>query len=406
MTREVVKDLVARGVLRVEDGNHGNDRPRPDEFVDQGVAFIRAADMTSGVVDFSAAGKINDVARRRIRKGVGSPGDVILSHKGTVGRVAVAPLDAPEFVCSPQTTFWRSLDESVIDQRYLRYLMVSHDFQRQLGMIAGQTDMAPYASLTDQRSMTLEVPPIGDQMAIAEVLGSLDDKIAANRRTVRLLLDLADAEFALAVRGVALGSASFNDIAKVGGGGTPRTNVDEYWGGEIAWATPTDLTALSAPYLTETARTITPEGLSSCSSELYPAGSILMTSRATIGAFAIAQIPTAVNQGFIVANARDDRLQWWVFHEMKSRVPEFLSFANGATFLELPRGRFKSLPVRIPRDAVAVRFGDRVGPIHAQAAALERESKQLAATRDDVLPLLLSGAIRLKDVQRKMEGVL
>ena len=131
-----------------------------------------------------------------------------------------------------------------------------------------------------------------------------------------------------------------------------------------------------------------------------------MTSRATIGAFAIAQIPTAVNQGFIVANARDDRLQWWVFHEMKSRVPEFLSFANGATFLELPRGRFKSLPVRIPRDAVAVRFGDRVGPIHAQAAALERESKQLAATRDDVLPLLLSGAIRLKDVQRKMEGVL
>ena len=107
MSREIVKDLVAQGVLRVEDGNHGNDRPRPDEFIADGVAFIRAADMTSGVVDFEGAGKINDVAVRRIRKGVGQPGDVILSHKGTVGRVAVAPLSAPDFVCSPQTTFWR-----------------------------------------------------------------------------------------------------------------------------------------------------------------------------------------------------------------------------------------------------------------------------------------------------------
>ena len=87
MSREIVKDLVARGALRVEDGNHGNDRPRPDEFVADGVAFIRAADMTSGIVDFDGAGKISDVALHRIRKGIGLPGDVILSHKGTVGRV-------------------------------------------------------------------------------------------------------------------------------------------------------------------------------------------------------------------------------------------------------------------------------------------------------------------------------
>lgn len=73
MTRRIVRDLEADGVLRVEDGNHGEYRPRPDEFVSDGVPFIRAADMSSGVVNFNGAGKINVVARERIRKGIAFP---------------------------------------------------------------------------------------------------------------------------------------------------------------------------------------------------------------------------------------------------------------------------------------------------------------------------------------------
>lgn len=94
---------------------------------------------------------------------------------------------------------------------------------------------------------------------------------------------------------------------------------------------------VECPYLTTTKRKITDAGLASCSSPLYPAGSILMTSRATIGAFAITQRPMAVNQGFIVVNPKDPDLKWWLIHEMRSRVDEFHAQANGATFLELPR---------------------------------------------------------------------
>ena len=104
---ETVTDLQGQGALLVEDGNHGEYRPRPDEFVDSGVAFIRAADMEAGRVLFDSAARINDRARARITKGIGAPGDVLLSHKGTVGKVALVPLDAPPFVCSPQTTFGR-----------------------------------------------------------------------------------------------------------------------------------------------------------------------------------------------------------------------------------------------------------------------------------------------------------
>src|SRR3990172_3527113 len=82
-----VAELQHEGVLLVEDGNHGEYRPRPDEFVDSGVAFIRAADMDGGQVLFATAAKINERARRRITKGRGAPRDALLSHKGTVGKV-------------------------------------------------------------------------------------------------------------------------------------------------------------------------------------------------------------------------------------------------------------------------------------------------------------------------------
>ena len=190
-----VIELQREGVLLVEDGNHGEYRPRRDEFVDEGIAFIRAADMGGGRVLFESAARINDVARKRITKGVGSPGDVLLSHKGTVGKVALVQDDAPPFVCSPQTTLWRSLNPNQLDRCYLYAFLRSSCFHQQLASRAGETDMAPYVSLTAQRALLVTLPPIETQHAIAGVLGSLDDKIEQNGRTAGVLEQLARAIF-------------------------------------------------------------------------------------------------------------------------------------------------------------------------------------------------------------------
>lgn len=175
-----VSELEAERVLLVQDGNHGNDRPLAHEFVKVGTPFIRAADMADGRVLFDQASRIDDSALARIRKGHGRAGDSLLSHKGTVGKVAYVPLGAAPFVCSPQTTFWRSLDVDAIDPRFLNYVLRSPSFVAQLDSQKGETDMAPYVSLTQQRQLRLTIPPLAEQQAIAEVLGALDDKIAAN----------------------------------------------------------------------------------------------------------------------------------------------------------------------------------------------------------------------------------
>jgi len=179
---ESVIDLQSRGWLLVEDGNHGEYRPRAEEFVRVGTAFIRAADMDGGRILFARAERIDGEAVSRIRKGIGRPGDVLLSHKGTVGKVSFAPLDCEPFVCSPQTTFWRVTDERHLDRRYLYYFLQSRLFKNQLNARKGETDMADYVSLTTQRTLRVLRPDISEQRAIADVLGALDDKIELNRR--------------------------------------------------------------------------------------------------------------------------------------------------------------------------------------------------------------------------------
>ncbi len=187
-----VAELQDASILSVEDGNHGEYRPRSHEFADEGCAlYIRAADIRDDQILFGSARAISGSARRRVRKGIGTGGDILFSHKGTVGKLALAPLDAPAFVCSPQTTFWRTLDEGRIDRQFLYAYLRSPHFKHQWYVRKGETDMADYVSLTAQRRLTVPLPPIGWQRRVGAAVASLDELIENNRRRIEILEKMA-----------------------------------------------------------------------------------------------------------------------------------------------------------------------------------------------------------------------
>lgn len=401
--RSRVAELETAHLLRVEDGNHGEYRPRPNEFVADGVAFIRAADMLDGRVMFATAERINETARLRIRKGIGQAFDVLLSHKGTVGKVAYAPFNSPPFVCSPQTTFWRSLDHKVINPRFLFYYLRSSDFQNQLSALKGETDMADYVSLSTQRQLTLEIPPPDVQQSIANLLGAMDDKIDANRRQTEVLVDATMTAYrTIAAR--AHSSDLVEQVAAIRGGSTPSTESAKLWSpGVHSWATPRDMATLRSPVLWRTERKISNEGLESISSRLLPKGTVLLSSRAPIGYLAIAAMPLAINQGFIalVPNGRlsSEYMCCWVRASMRA----IEALGNGTTFMEVSKRSFRVLRVPIPPSSLLSQFEAFARPAFQLMLNLERQVDHLALLRDLLLPKLISGELRARKTEQAVE---
>lgn len=247
------------------------------------------------------------------------------------------------------------------------------------------------------------LPPLKEQERIAGVLGAFDDLIETNRGLVERLDRAASTRADHLSKDVGGNRRTFADVADIGGGGTPSTKADHYWGGDHPWATPKDITALPSRFIFDTPRKLTDAGLAKCSSPLWPVGSILMTSRATVGEFALAQVPIAVNQGFIVVKGESPADTTWLYFEMRRRTSEFKTIAaKGSTFPEISRREFKSLAVHWPQLEAREQLHREIAPLLAGGAELEREVASLTAQRDVLLPLLMSGKVRVRDVEAEV----
>ena len=138
------------------------------------------------------------------------------------------------------------------------------------------------------------------------------------------------------------------DVARVAGGGTPSKRERAYWNGDIPWATPTDVTGLSGRAISETGAMITEAGLQSSSATLLPPDSLLMTTRATIGACAINRVPMATNQGFQNLVPKQSTGVDFLYYLIQHHKRRLKRLAAGSTFLELSKRAVSGLRVAVP----------------------------------------------------------
>ena len=161
----------------------------------------------------------------------------------------------------------------------------------------------------------LRVPSKTNWADIASILSTYDDLIENNRQRIQLLEQMARLlyrEWFVHLRfpghkhvtitdGVPQGwqRKTIADVCRTVGGGTPSTNVSEYWDGDVTWVIPSDVTKNDCLVLLDSERKITNTGLRASSAKIVPAETILMTSRATVGFFALMDSEVCTNQGFI-----------------------------------------------------------------------------------------------------------
>ena len=410
----IVSELEKAGLLRVEDGNHGEYRPRQDEFAETGTPFIRAADMDRGRIFFESASRINETALSRIRKGIGSPGDTLLSSKGTVGKVALAPLDCESFVCSPQVTFWRSLDNNFLDYRFLYYYIQSSEFWLQVAARSGETDMAPYISLTNQREFKIAIPQLDEQKAIAHILGTLDDKIELNQQMNRTLEAIARAIFKSwfvdfdPVRAKMDGrqpvgmDAATADLFPDKFEDSPLGKIPKGWKvGRLD-----DLLVLQRGFDLPTSQripgkypVIAASGSSGTHAEYKVKGPGVVTGRSGLlgKVFFVHEDFWPLNTSLWVKEFRISR-PLHAYHLLRGL--EFETFNSGSAVPTLNRNHVHNIPVIVPPISVVEAFETLVIPMFRNFRENDKQASTLADIRDALLPKLLSGEIRIKEAEK------
>ena len=166
--RTRVQDLINAGLLEVGDGY----RAKRSELATAGLPFARAGNIDAGF-QFDDAEIICWASVGSAGRKVSQPLDVVFTSKGTVGRFAFVGPSTSQFVYSPQLCFWRSLDAARISPYFLYHWMQSRRFLDQVDATKGQTDMADYVSLTDQRAMEITCPPHLAHQQLASMLAPL-----------------------------------------------------------------------------------------------------------------------------------------------------------------------------------------------------------------------------------------
>ena len=262
-------------------------------------------------------------------------------------------------------------------------------------------------------NLIMKLPAIPEQLKIASILSSLDDKIENNRRINENLEQQAQAlfkswfvdfepfkngefvesELGMIPKGWRVGT--FLDNIKVMPGGTPSTSRSEYWDdGTIPFFSPKDVNGV---YCFETEKSITELGLNNCSSNLYPKDTLFITARGTVGKLTLAGVPMAMNQSNYALVAREGVGKYYLYLITQTLVSVLLKKANGAVFSAITTRDFNE-PTLMPTHNDLKNFELLVTPILKKIFQTSVESRRLAELRDTLLPKLMSGELKVNEV--------
>ena len=370
----------------------------------------------------------------------------VYGSNGVIGHAAEANADAGAIVIGRVGSYCGSLylakKRCWITDNAIRATALDDNAPRYLFYLLGTLSLNSWRAGSGQPLLNQDilsripalVPEPFEQRAIAHILGALDDKIDLNRRMNETLEAMARALFRdwfvdfgptrAKMEGRAPGlpprlAALFPDrldeqgkpegweLSEIGnevkavGGATPSTKDPTFWeDGKHHWATPKDLSKLASSVLLDTGRKITDAGVRKISSGVLPVGTVLLSSRAPVGYLAIAEVPTAVNQGFIAMVCRKRLPNVFVLFWCYENLDYIKGISSGSTFAEISKKAFRPIPVIVPSKPVLAAYEGLIRPIYDRIATNTKKSVSLAALRDTLLPKLISGEIRVKDAEK------
>ena len=271
------------------------------------------------------------------------------------------------------------------------------------------------------RQFEIGVPPIPVQNRIASILSAYDDLIENNTRRIKILEDMAqmlyrewfvnfrfpghekvrmvESELGPIPEGWPV--VGFDEISDILSGGTPKTTEPTYWNGPIPFFGPTD--APDNCYVIGTTKSITELGLSKCNSKLYPAETVFITARGTVGKVALPACNMAMNQSCYALRGKPGINQLALFLITKDCAPQLKQKSHGAVFDTITVETFQKLLLVRPTDTLLSRLESTARPMFGLVLNLLRRNAKLRTTRDFLLPKLISGEVPVEAAAELIE---
>ncbi len=423
-----IGQLVQEGILDPPmDGNHGETHPKGADFVSEGIPFIMASDIERGVIDLKACKFLQKSQADRLRKGFSFEGDVLLTHKATIGRTAVVPkLKTDYIMLTPQVTYYRVKKPEELDKLFLKYYFDSKPFQESLGLLAGAGSTRAYLGITGQLKLTVRFPDISTQRNISGVLFALDEKIRTNIELInqletiaRTLYDYWFLQFEFPNQegkpyGSSGGAMTYNDLLKkeipsdwsvsnilavadLLGGGTPSKKKPEYWGGHIPFFSPTE--ADGSIFKFDCLEHITEEGLRNSSTKLFDVNTIFITARGSVGRLVVAAEKMAMNQSCYALRPKPEVSHTFLYYLTKELIQHLQIKSSGSVFDSIVSKDIEFTTLTIPDRKIIKLFAEIAEPIFKRIALNTLENIKLAELRDWLLPMLMNGGINVGELR-------
>ena len=348
--------------------------------------------------------KTNDIEQKTYDLKIG---DVIFVRSSVkpsgVGLTVVVEAELPQTVFSGFLIRFR--DQDILDLHFKRHCFYAGYFRKEL-IDASTVSANTNINQENLKKLRIALPKDKvEQHAIATALSDVDALIAGLEKLIAKKRDIKQATMQQLLTGQTRlpgfsGEWVFKllpELADIRSGGTPSTTDPAAWDGDIAWCTPTDITALAGKkYLTQTERCLTEHGLKQSSAEVIPAGSIVMTSRATIGECAINTVPMATNQGFknfVPFHSVDADFLYYLLYTQKK---VFINLCSGSTFLEIGKSQLNSYAVLLPASkAEQSAIAKVLSEMDTDLAALESRLTKTRDLKQGMMQELLTGRKRL-----------
>jgi len=352
---------------------------------------------------------VDDETQKFISKYIVNTGDIIMSIVGTIGLIGIVGNTLNNANLTENCV--KVVNVSNIEKEYLYYFLISTYGQSEIskGIVGAVQLKLPIKNI---QNISIKAPNLIIQKKISNILQSLDEKIELNRRINENLEQQAqalfkswfvdfepfkdgkfvDSELGLIPKGWKVGF--YTELVDIKGGGTPKTEIKEYWNGNIPFFSPKDIG--SSCFILDTEKYITANGLENCNSNLFPPYTVFITARGTVGKVVMSGCEMAMNQTNYALLGKHNISQYYVYLITLQLATRLLKKANGAVFNAITTRDFTSEQIIIPFDSVIKDFSSIVRPIYENILLNEFQIKTLSQLRDTILFRLMSGELKIK----------